>query len=755
MKITVINKYRFLFFFLVLAGGACGLQCSRNTDGVLSPRASLKAMEVEAGFGVELVAAEPLVVAPVAMTFDDRGRMWVVEMTGYMPDTLGTGEDQPVGKVVILEDTDGDGNMDHRRIFLDSLVMPRAICLIAGGALVAEPPNLWFYEIENDRPAARSLVDSAYAQGGNVEHQPNGLLRGLDNWIYSAKHDQRYRRLPNGRWLKERTHFRGQWGISLDDWGRLYYNDNSSNLYGDFFMPGFGVRNASQRRVAGYGQTIVGDKRVYPVRPTTGVNRGYMDGVLDSAGHLVSFTAACGPLVYRGGLIEGNNAFVAEPAANLIKRNILAANGFRAAGEQAYAGREFLASRDERFRPVALYDGPDGGIYVLDMYRGIIQHSTYLTPYLKSEIAGRNLTLPLGMGRIYRIAPKDTKRHRVRMSQQTDSLVALLGHANGWVRDQAQRILVDRQATEATDGLRRSLPGSDNPLRVVHALWTLEGLGQLTVADIQTVWNHPKWEVRAQAVAALPSLATSVPVAQLMALMARDEVMNDTLLTPHVMLVLAELAAYEDGVSVPTITALAVRHSDNPYVVDAALSGLAGREQWFLDAFAAADTATVLYRRLADVVSEINGQAANRNEALLAARYPAGIALFKTACAPCHGEDGRGVQPIAPPLASSEWVTGNADRLMALVLYGLTGPVEVAGRTYQQPDVSGEMPGIVHNTAIDDADLAALLSYIRNAWGNNTNDEVTPEGLGAVRARFGDRAESFTQSELYALFGKD
>src|SRR5690606_20189848 len=235
----------------------------------------------------------------------------------------------------------------------------------------------------------------------------------------------------------------GQWGISQDDWGRLYYNDNSSNLAGDYFPPGLGAGNPNQRKVAGYGETIVKDTRVYPIHPTPGVNRGYMEGVLDSTGRLVNFTAACGPLVYRGGLIPGFNAFVAEPAANLIKRNVLTETGYRVSGKQAYEGREFLASTDERFRPVNLHDGPDGGLYVLDMYRGIIQHNTYLTPYLKEQIAKRGLSLPLGMGRIYRVIPKNRKAESLIMPERIDSLVALLGHANGWVRDQAQHILVD------------------------------------------------------------------------------------------------------------------------------------------------------------------------------------------------------------------------------------------------------------------------------------------------------------------------
>src|SRR5690606_12067331 len=175
-----------------------------------------------------------------------------------------------------------------------------------------------------------------------------------------------------------------------------------------------------------------------------------MEKILDDKSRLVNFTAACGPLVYRGGLFGKEyheNVFVAEPSANLIKRNILEEKGYITEGKQAYSGKEFLASIDERFRPVNLYDGPDGAMYVVDMYRGIIQHRTYLTDYLKHEIETRGLTLPLGMGRIYRVMPKDADRYWITMPQDVDSLVALLGHANGWVRDKAQQVLVDRRTT--------------------------------------------------------------------------------------------------------------------------------------------------------------------------------------------------------------------------------------------------------------------------------------------------------------------
>ncbi|WP_257656996.1 PVC-type heme-binding CxxCH protein [Parapedobacter lycopersici] len=748
-----VRGYTGLFLLLGLSFFFVG--CSRHAAGdALDPKAALNAMVLDPDFDIELVAAEPLVMAPVVMIFDEYGRMWVTEMDGFMPDTLGTGEDQPVGRIVQLTDTDGDGQADKRTVFLDSLVMPRALCLIGGGLLVAEPPNLWFYEIENDRPGARTLVDSAYAEGGNVEHQPNGLFRALDNWVYSAKSDRRYRRLPDGTWQQDKTHFRGQWGISQDDWGRLYYNDNSSNVSGDYFPPGQGAGNPDQRRVAGYGEAIVRDKRVYPIHPTPGVNRGYMDGILDSAGHLTNFTAACGPLFYRGGLMTGMNVFVAEPAANLIKWNILDTAGYRTTGEQVYADKEFLASRDERFRPVNLYNGPDGSIYILDMYRGIIQHSTYLTPYLKKEIATRGLELPLGMGRIYRVFPKTASPQPVKMPQHTAGLVSALGDKNGWVRDKAQQLLVDRQAVDAASALRTVLRSDQYmPIHRVHALWTLEGLNQLTLDDVQVLLEHPLWQVRAQALAAMPSLAPSVAPTRLIAILDETLGRRDTLIAPYAALAAAALIPALPAGSVGKIMQRATAFETNPEVSDALISGMAGREPFVMRSMR--DTATVLYRHLATVVEERGKRATEANQARLAEHFPTGSALFKTTCQPCHGADGQGVPAIAPPLAGSAWVTGNKDRLMALVLYGLTGPVDVAGHTYATPEVSGEMPGIAHHPTMEDAALAELLSYIRVAWGNQATVAVLPEELSMMRSRFHNRTAPFTQEELYRHFGKE
>ena len=165
-----------LLYFLLLSGLV--MACQPDIQETAVP---LDAYQLADGYSLSVVAAEPLLVAPVAIDFDAQGRIWAVEMQGYMTDLDGSEEDAPSGRIVILEDRNGNGVMDQSTVFLDGLVLPRALALVYGGLLYAEPPNLWFVTIEDDQPGPRTLVDSLYSEGGNVEHQPNGLLLGIDN----------------------------------------------------------------------------------------------------------------------------------------------------------------------------------------------------------------------------------------------------------------------------------------------------------------------------------------------------------------------------------------------------------------------------------------------------------------------------------------------------------------------------------------------------------------------------------------------
>ena len=218
---------------------------------VLSGEQALKSFKLAPGFRIELVASEPLVQEPVAITFAPDGKIWVVEMSGYMRDADGTGENQPFGKVVSLEDTDGDGKMDKRTVFLDGLVMPRALALIRDGLLVAEPPHLWFCrDTDGDgKSDQKTEVAKDYGDTKSPEHTANGLMWALDNWIYSADTTMRFRSGEED-WIREPTSFRGQFGISQDDFGRIVYNSNSDQFRIDLVPSKYLQRNSNCRTPA-------------------------------------------------------------------------------------------------------------------------------------------------------------------------------------------------------------------------------------------------------------------------------------------------------------------------------------------------------------------------------------------------------------------------------------------------------------------------------------------------------------------------
>ncbi|MBX2921535.1 MAG: c-type cytochrome [Chitinophagaceae bacterium] len=718
---------------------------------VLSPETSIKHMHAEEGFEVKPVCAEPLISSPVAMTFDEKGRIWAVEMIGYMPDTLGTGEEVANGKIVILEDKDKDGVYDTRKVFMDSLVLPRAICLIDGGVLVAEPPRLLYVKIDHDSAGKKTIVDTAYAEGGNVEHQPNGLLRAMDNWIYNAKSSKRYRK-KGDQWLIEKTHFRGQWGISQDDFGRLFYNNNSQNLIGDYFLPGFGSANKNQKKVSGFDTDIVKDNRVYPARPTPGVNRGYMKDILDDRLRLVNFTAASGPVIYRGDLFKKDyyqNAFVPEPSANLIKRNILTQDGYAITGRQAYSGKEFLTSVDERFRPVSLYNGPDGALYIVDMYRGIIQHKTYLTPYLKNEISKRSLTSPLNCGRIYKVAPAGSSSANIALPNHPDSLVALLSSPNGWVRDKAQQMLVDGKPEAAIPLLKKNIESSASPVLIIHSLWTLEGLNALDKEEVMSLLGHPDGAVRSHAVAVLLSVMDKNNYKEYAPVLKQMIQQKDSIVAPYIGFLAKKAGSIDPKDAREWLLALAVTFPGNAFVADAIISNLENEETLFYRKIVKAipDTNLAIHKRFQKVISDIKNNQLAANSKQLKEQYPKGVQLFQTICQTCHGADGNGIASLAPPLNNSDWVTGNKNKLIAIALYGLSGPVKVQNKLYKAPEINGDMPGIASNKEIGDEEIAQVLSYIRKSWNNNAG-AITKEEVTGVRQRFKSRQNAFSMEEL-------
>lgn len=456
----------------------------------LSVEDALKTFDLPAGYKIEVVAADPLLFDPIAMQVGPDGRIWVVEMRGYMPDVDGNGEDQPVGTIAVLTDTNGDGRMDKRSEFASGLVMPRALALVGDGLLVAAPPYLWHYrDTDGDEVSdERTVVSSNYGDDVNPEHTANGLLWGHDNWIYNANHNERFR-YRDGEWETAPAPSRGQWGITQDDRGRLFYNSNSNPLRGDLFPGRYLLRNPDLvgAKVTNFEIAPSDTVPVYPGRITPGVNRGYK--ILDDEGYLQTVTAACGPVVFRSNLFGAEvygDVFVAEPSGNLIKQiRVQETDDGGFVGTNVYENDEILTSTDERFRPVNLYNGPDGALYIVDMYRGILQHRIFVTTFLRNQIKERGLETPIGMGRIYRIVPENytpSPTPNLATASSADLAIAL-AHPDAWRRETAQRLLVERADPSVAPALRQHIKIHTGPGRI-NALWTLQSLGKLDDATL-------------------------------------------------------------------------------------------------------------------------------------------------------------------------------------------------------------------------------------------------------------------------------
>jgi len=723
-------KHKYLFAALV-AGCGLAICCHSGTEKPVAPGNLFADYRIADGFSIHLAAAEPLIEAPVVMDFDNRGRMWVVEMRGYMPNLAGTGESSPNGRISILEDTDNDGQADRSTVFLDSLVLPRAIAHVYGGLLYAAPPSLWFVEIDHDRPGRKTLVDSIYSDGGNVESQPNALMMNIDNWIYNANSNFRYRR-QNGKWLKEPTPFRGQWGMAKDNFGRLYYNSSEIQIAGDYVLPNALIHNPYMKPVAAIDRMLTENQHVYPLHPTT-VNRGGEKGILGADSMLVNITAACGPVLYRGDQFPDayqQNVFVCEPEANLVKRDILHFGALQTTAEQAWTGKEFLASTDEGFRPVNLMNAPDGAIYVIDMHRGIMQHRAYATPYYRNSISRKNLDTLQSAGRILRIVSdgKPLSKLPDLANAGAAELVSLLKSPNGWVRDRAQELLIDRQDTSVAAALRTMALDAAHPISAIHALYTLEGLSAVSFDLLRQTAALSNPMLTAHSLLLLGNYASKARVPVMDKLVDTLVARNDTATNLYIAAALGSWIPLAPNTFLPTLVQLSGLYAGNAVFQEAVVSSLPQLEEKFYaqatsgpsslklrqEKKAGGSDNAVLKQILDQTIA--NRKAKKMNSIFVETAVPvdkrtAGLEIFQSTCSACHGADGEGKENLAPPLKGSPYLEGPTSRLAMILLNGLTGPVNVNGKQYT---FNGSMPNFGNN--FTDKQISDVIGYLHNSF---------------------------------------
>lgn len=558
----------------------------------LSPADAMKTFSLPPGYRLELVASEPLVQDPVVMDWDAAGRLWVVEMPGFVQ-TLATPEPNldPIGRVVVLEDTNHDGAMDRRTVFADKLVLARAVKVLEHGVLVGEPPNLWLMrDTDGDlRADTRDAVTDRYGRReGRVEENANDLHWGLDNWIHTADSDI-YLRLKDGRFEVRDTLVRGEWGVTHDDAGRIYRNTNEEALHVDLVPTPYYGRNPNLARTRGSYEDLGAEDDsiniVWPIRPNPGTNRAYQAGIDRPDGTLHKFTSVCAPLVYRGDRLPAElngNVFVAEPAANVVSRLVLRSEGGDVRARKAYERGEFIASTDERFRPVFLSNAPDGTLYVLDMYRGVIQQRADVTQYLRGYILQHDLERPTGYGRVYRVVHETTRRDTAPFPVASRDLVAALSHPNGWRRDTAQQLLVERADRSVVPELTRLAGKAPDWRTRLHALWTLDGMDAVEPAFVASALDDASADVRAAAVR-IAERWMAAPNAPL-----RDAIMrkiDDPDATVRRQLA-ASLGVLPAGAREEAIAALLEKGGGDPVLVDAAISGIRGAEPAVLERLA-------------------------------------------------------------------------------------------------------------------------------------------------------------------------
>ncbi|PCH76849.1 MAG: hypothetical protein COB96_06615 [Planctomycetota bacterium] len=685
---------------------------------VLSAEEELASFKIADGFVIELVAAEPLVVDPVAACFDQHGRLWVVEMRGFMPDVDGRGEDKPVGKIVVLEDSDGDGRMDRSTAFLEDLVLPRALSLVDGGLLVLAPPYLLFcQDLDGDlRSDRETIVSDGWSGIYSPEHAPNGLIRGLDNRLHFAGHNQEAA-WQNGTWQTWPASAQGQWGVSKDDLGSLYFNTNSSFLHADLVPRIYGRRNPGYRGLSGLGVRVMRDQSTWPSRITPGVNRGYRPATLRDDGTLATATGACGPGVVRGSAFAASDrgsVLIPEPCANLVKRVDITRGDGRITATNAHSfGIEFLTSSDERFRPVNVIDGPDGATYVLDFYRGLLQHRLFVTSYLRKQILHRGLDTPIGLGRIWRVRAVDHPVHPLPAARNPADWLSLLGHPDGFWRDTAQRLLVDSQDVDVADSLRGILR-QGSALASVHALWTLHGRGELDPASASWALEHFSVEMVSNAIRASEDLLPGTDAELSRAILKRCQGANRFLRRQA----LLSLLAAGDELSLAGAVDLffgdlqdGVMRSALPTVPPAHLATLLK----LLQSDSRLDLQEQSQRKVYDdLVASAKADSKHQFES----------PVYRRACAACHGTDGYGQAGLAPPLNDPNWLGLPQDELIGVVLDGISGQVEVSGVEWNL-----SMPG----------------------WRHLLKDEEVAEVLTAIQKRFATKARAFTAAEVAAV----
>jgi putative membrane-bound dehydrogenase-like protein len=607
----------------------------------LAPDDALATFEVADGFRIEQVAVEPLVVDPVAMAFDEHGRLYIVEMRGYSEQ-----DKARLGRVRRLLDEDGDGRFETSQVFADHLSWPTAVICYDGGVFIGNAPDiLYCKDTDGDGVADESRVVFTGFGRSNVQGLLNSFHWGLDGRIYGSSSSTGGRiTRPESNAAPVELRGRdfafdpktldfepltggGQHGMSFNRWGDRFVCHNSDHLQAIVFEERYLGRNpyhsvvSARRSIAADGPQAA----VYRASPVeawrvartelrlAGLAPGPVEGGGQPAGY---FTSATGVTVYEGGLWKTGGetwALVADVGSNLIHRKRLVPAGVTYRGERIDKKSEFVRSTDIWFRPVQMAIGPEGALYIADMYREVIEHPKALPPELKSQL---DLTSGNNRGRIYRIVPANGRiaASPFPAALSSGELVNRLDHANIWQRTTASRLLFEQDDPDAVPLLRSQISASERPEGRIAALYTLHAVKALNEKGLFACLDDSHPQVRRHAVRlSEPLLDPSAKLRNKVISLASDP---DPVVRFPVALSLGETS---HSAATPALAKLINDNSNMPDIVDAALTSIGTRAGGILQALLDISQGETLHadRALSAIVMQIARQRRERDVAIL------------------------------------------------------------------------------------------------------------------------------------------
>jgi len=599
-----------LAILAMVVGAGAGEQSSKpRLTGPLSAEKALESFRVQPGLRVELVAAEPMIESPVAMAFDERGRLFVVEDRGY-PTGPGPNE-PPVGRITMLEDTDGDGLMDRRTTFAEGLTYPNGALPWKGGLIVTCAPDV-FYLRDNDgdgKADERQVLFTGFDIKGSTQLRVSHPTLSPDNWVYLTsglrsgsitspsapdrepvamnRTDFRFR--PGGdAW--EAVDGGSQFGMTFDDFGERFICYNRVQVQHVVFSSAILRRNPHlafsdivqncpaevvPEPLKGHGQAA----RLYPISAN----------VTTADSHAGTFTAACAVTVFRGtGLPDEYRGLVfsCDPTGNLVHVDRLEPKGATFEAYPATKGSEFFASTDDWCRPVFLTTGPDGALYVCDMYRKTIEHPDYLPEEIRKRT---DFNSGKTMGRIWRIVRDDLKPDALAKLRAVDlsgasieTLCKTLTNPNGWWVDTAQRLLLERKDPASVQPLQKLPLSSEAPaVAVIRSLRLLEVQNALTDETLRPALSHSSPGVRRQALKMVEPRIANEPKWTADVLKLADDDDAKVRFEAAIALGYVRGEANSDKVA-EALAGILVRDGADRWLRAGVFSSLAGREDRFL-----------------------------------------------------------------------------------------------------------------------------------------------------------------------------